>query len=65
MKTGKRYTEKARGICFLALKQIDEQLNALTLYPQLQTMVAVYIYAGAPLGRGRGRGDKPGRLRLF
>jgi integrase len=30
----------------LTLKQIDEQLNALENYPKLQTMVAMYIYAG-------------------
>jgi integrase len=42
----KRYHEEAPDIRFLTLAQIEKQLNALTLWPQLQTMVAVYIYAG-------------------
>lgn len=42
----KRYKEKAPQIRFLTLKQIDEQLEALQELPQLQTMVALYIYAG-------------------
>lgn len=41
-----RYREKAKEITFLTLQQIDEQLNALEDYPSLQTLVAVYIYAG-------------------
>jgi len=40
------YTEKASEIRFLTLKQIDEQLHALANYPQLQSIVAVYIFAG-------------------
>ena len=42
----KRYHEEAPSIRFLTLEQIDSQLKALTLWPQLKTMVAVYIYAG-------------------
>jgi len=41
-----RYRERAPHITFLKLEQIDGQLTALAEYPQLQTMVAVYIYAG-------------------
>ena len=41
-----RYREKASTISFLTLEQIDEQLDALKSYPQLQTMVALYIFAG-------------------
>jgi integrase len=41
-----RYRQYKSPITFLTLKQIDEQLAALAPYPQLQTMVAVYIYAG-------------------
>ncbi len=41
-----RYREKAPQIRFLTLKQIEEQLNALADHNQLQTMVALYIYAG-------------------
>ncbi|NLX59274.1 MAG: tyrosine-type recombinase/integrase [Phycisphaerae bacterium] len=41
-----RYKEPAPKIRFLTLKQIDEQLDALAPYPQLQAMVALYIYAG-------------------
>jgi len=41
-----RYHQNAPEIRFLTLPQIDEQLNALADCPQLQTMVAVYIYAG-------------------
>lgn len=41
-----RYREHAAQIRFLTLKQIDEQLEALEDNVQLQTMVAVYIYAG-------------------
>ncbi len=41
-----RYQEHAAKIRFLTLVQIEEQLDALQDYPQLQTMVAVYIYAG-------------------
>ncbi len=42
----KRYREKASKITFLTLKQIDEQMNALSGHSQMQSMVAVYIYAG-------------------
>jgi integrase len=41
-----RYKEHAPKIRFLTLKQIDEQLEVLKDKPTLQTMVAVYIYAG-------------------
>lgn len=41
-----RYKEPAPKIRFLTLKQIDEQLEALAPHPQLQAMVALYIYAG-------------------
>lgn len=41
-----RYKEPAPKIRFLTLKQIDEQLDALAPHPQLQAMVALYIYAG-------------------
>ena len=41
-----RYRERARTIRFLTLPQIDEQLEALESDPLIQTMVAVYIYAG-------------------
>jgi integrase len=41
-----KYREKAPKIRFLSLAQIDEQLEALADRPQLQVMVAVYIYAG-------------------
>lgn len=41
-----RYHEKAPQISFLSLDQITEQIGALTPYPDLQTMVTVYIYAG-------------------
>lgn len=41
-----RYKEPAPQIRYLTLEQIDEQLNALADFPQLQTMVAVLIYAG-------------------
>lgn len=41
-----RYKEKAPEIRFLTLQQIQEQLNALADRPQLQVMVALYIYAG-------------------
>ncbi|MEM1210768.1 MAG: site-specific integrase [Planctomycetota bacterium] len=40
------YKERAPEIRFLKLDQIDEQLHALRFKPQLQTMVAVLIYAG-------------------
>lgn len=40
------YKESAPQIRFLTLPQIDEQLHALRFKPQLQTMVAVLIYAG-------------------
>ena len=41
-----RYRERAQTIRFLTLPQIDEQLEALESNPLIQTMVAVYIYAG-------------------
>ncbi|TLM59853.1 MAG: site-specific integrase [Deltaproteobacteria bacterium] len=41
-----RYREKAPEISFLTLEQIDQQLRALKDNLQLQTMVAVLIYAG-------------------
>lgn len=41
-----RYKEKAPKISFLTKEQITEQLNALAGNTQLQTMVALYIYAG-------------------
>ncbi len=40
------YRERASEISFLKLEQIDKQLDALKSYPALQTIVAVYIYAG-------------------
>jgi len=42
----KAYKEPAPEIRYLTLEQIDEQLHALRFKPQLQTMVAVLIYAG-------------------
>lgn len=41
-----RYKEQAPEIRFLTLAQIDEQLHALRFKPQLQTMVAMLIFAG-------------------
>ena len=41
-----RYRERSRTIRFLSLPQIEEQLKALTSDPLIQTMVALYIYAG-------------------
>lgn len=41
-----RYKERAGAIRFLSLPQVDEQLHVLRFTPQLQTMVAVLIYAG-------------------
>lgn len=41
-----RYKEPAPEIRFLTRPQIEEQLAALADYPQLQVMVAMYIYAG-------------------
>ena len=41
-----RHRERAGEIRFLTLQQIDEQLRALRFKPQLQTMVALLIYAG-------------------
>lgn len=46
VKGTQRYRERAPQIRFLSLAQIDEQLHALRFKPQLQTMVAVLIYAG-------------------
>jgi len=42
----KPYKEPAPDIRFLTLPQIDEQLHALRFKPELQTMVAVLVYAG-------------------
>jgi len=41
-----RYKESASEISFLTLEAIDEQLKALEQWPELQTMVAFYIYTG-------------------
>ena len=41
-----RYREKAPEISFLTTEQIDNQLRVLDGFPQLQTMVALYIYSG-------------------
>ena len=41
-----RYKEKAPQISFFTLEQIDAQLKAMAGNPQLQTMIAMYIYAG-------------------
>lgn len=41
-----KYRERAAEISFLTMKQIEEQFNALQDNPQLQTMVAMLIYAG-------------------
>ena len=41
-----RYKERAPEIRFLSLAQIEEQLDSLAHSVQLQTMVAVLIYAG-------------------
>ena len=41
-----RYRKSAPVIRFLTLEQIDAQLKALENKPQLQAMVAVYIFAG-------------------
>jgi len=41
-----RYRERAPEISFLSLEQIDVQLQALASCSELQTMVAMYIYAG-------------------
>ncbi len=41
-----RYKERAPEIRFLTLAQIDEQLDALRFKHQLQTVVAMLIYAG-------------------
>jgi integrase len=40
------YRERAPEIRYLTLPQIDEKLHALRFKPQMQTMVAVLIYAG-------------------
>src|SRR5690606_24602218 len=42
----KKYRENARTIRFLRTSDIEHQLAALADQPQLQTMVAVYIFAG-------------------
>jgi len=41
-----RYKERAREISFLSHDQIGQQLNCLEEFSTLQTMVAMYIYAG-------------------
>lgn len=41
-----RFRERAKPIRFLTLVQIDEQLEALEENPEIQTMVALFIYAG-------------------
>jgi integrase len=41
-----RFKERAPEIRFLTMQQIEEQLNALRFNPRLQTIVAMYIYAG-------------------
>jgi integrase len=41
-----RYKEQVPEIRFLTLKQIDEQLEALTESIQMQAMAAVLIYGG-------------------
>jgi len=41
-----KYKERAPKIRFLTLPQIEEQLRVLEGRSQLQTMVAVLIYAG-------------------
>lgn len=41
-----KYKERASKIRFLNLSQINEQLKSLQNYPKLQTMVAMFIYAG-------------------
>lgn len=41
-----RFRERVKPIRFLSLAQIEEQLKTLEANPVLQTMVAVYIYAG-------------------
>lgn len=46
VKAVQRYREKAPQIRYLTMTQIDEQLHALRFKPQLQTMVAMLIYAG-------------------
>jgi len=42
----KRYRVPSPKIRFLSLSQIDEHLAVLEPWPAIQTMVAVYIYAG-------------------
>lgn len=42
----RRFRERAPRIRFLTRPQIQEQLDLLAPYPMMQTMVAVYIYAG-------------------
>lgn len=41
-----RYKESASEISFLTMEEIEIQLKALEQWPELQTMVAVYIYSG-------------------
>ncbi len=42
----KRYKERAPEIRFLALRQIDQQLDVLRDHPVIHAMGATYIYAG-------------------
>lgn len=42
----KKYREKAPDIRFLRTTDIEYQLSALSEHPQLQAMVAVYLFAG-------------------
>lgn len=42
----KRYKERAPGIRFLNLQQIDQQLEVLQGHPVIRAMVATYVYAG-------------------
>ena len=46
LKKVERYKERAPEIRYLTLAQIDEQLRVLRFKLQLQTMVAILIYAG-------------------
>ncbi|HCD31292.1 MAG TPA: hypothetical protein DER01_02730 [Phycisphaerales bacterium] len=41
-----RYRERPGAIRYLTLPQVEEQLHSLRFKPQLQTMVAMLIYAG-------------------
>jgi len=54
-----RYRQRASAIRFLTMEQIGEQLNALEKDPQLQTLVALYIYAEACGGKRRSGSHYP------